>query len=173
MDVSTISASGASSVQAQLQALLNGNGSTDGSDSDNLLSGVSGSSDNVSISAAGQQASATNPLQADLDKLSKLIAAGDTDGAKKLLQTIEARHKAHAPASSGSSSSSGDDMFADLQKALDSGDLSSAQSALTKLEQKVKSMPPPPPPSSANGNSLNATMVAAYLKNSGDTSTNS
>jgi hypothetical protein len=175
MDISTISASGASGVQASLLALLNGNGNADSGSSDSLVSSLGSASDSVSISAAGRQAS-SNPFLADLDQLGKLISSGDTAGAKALLEKIEARHKAHDPsAASSSSSSSGtsssDDMFAELEKALASGDLSSAKSALAKLEDQAKSQAPPPPPSSGKG--LDATLLAAYLQNGTGTSSTS
>jgi hypothetical protein len=174
MDLSSISASGASGIQAAtLLALLNRSSSSD-SDSASALDALS--SDSVSISAAGLQA-ATNPMQADLDKLSKLISSGDTTAAKELLAQIEKKFKEHGPDAAGGSSSSSSGTagassgpeadFAALENALESGDTTTAQTALTKLKQGLQAMGQPPAPPSGS-QSLEATLLAAYLKAAAD-----
>ncbi len=172
MDLSSISSSGASGVTAAtLLALLNSSSSSD-SDSSSALSSLG--SDSVSISAAGQQAAA-NPMLADLNKLSKLISSGDTTAAKELLAQIEKKFKEHGPAAASDASSSSSSTatassgpeadFAALEKALDSGDSTAAQAALTKLKQGLQAGGPPPP---SGSQSLEATLLAAYLKSAAD-----
>lgn len=174
MDISSVSASGASGIQsAALLALLNGTGSSD-SASDSLSTSAASSSDSVSISAAGQQAAA-NPMLADLDKLSKLISSGDTTAAKALLKSIEKKFKEHGPqaaagSSAGSSAASGPDAdFAALESALDSGNVSTAQTALAKLKQGLQGMGQPP--STSGSQSLEASLLANYLKSASDSAT--
>jgi len=90
--------------------------------------------------------SGTNPFEQDLNALGKLIDAGNLDGAKSLFKTMQSRMHAHQASGQNntnqdSSTQDGSDVasaFSAVGSALQSGNLSSAQTAWQSLLQQLQ-----------------------------------
>jgi hypothetical protein len=93
------------------------------------------STDQLTISAAAQQASGQNdPFQTDLDSLASALKSGDLETARKAYATMAAEMQKHGDLPSD---------FAAIGTALDSGDLTAAQSALQTVQKNVAGHQPP------------------------------
>ncbi len=157
-----ITATGTSSLTAlYLQQLL-------GSSSTSLLDDSSGDdssgTDLLTISAAGQQASAsqgTDPFQTDLSKLESTIASGDLTSARKAYQAMVDKMKERGDVPSD---------FAAIGTALDSGDLTAASTAMETVKKNVAAHGPGggPPPQGSNPLKADLDQLGALIS-SGDT----
>jgi hypothetical protein len=148
MNIASIGTS--SSASLYLQSLLQSaiSGTTSGTS-------LSGDSDTLTLSAAGQTASAqSNPFQTDLDQLSSDISSGDLTSAKKDYAAMAEKMKQHGDVPKD---------FAAIGTALDSGDLATAATAMATVQQDVANMPPPPgiPSTSTSGTDTSGTVTDA------------
>jgi hypothetical protein len=131
-----VTATGTSSLTAlYLQQLLGSSGTS-------LLGSTTGegtgTTDSLSISAAGQAASGTqgtDPFKTDLAALEATLKSGDLDASRKAYQAMVDKMKEHGAVPSD---------FAAIGKALDSGDLDGAKTALDAVEKNVASHQGPP-----------------------------
>jgi len=133
MNVSATTASTLSATWLQLLLGTTGTAQTTASSGSD-----SASTDQLTLSAAGQQASAQggDPFRTDLDSLESALSAGDLTTARKLYASMVDKMAQHGDVP---------DDFKAIGTALDSGDLSGAQTAVAKVEQNLASAPPPPP----------------------------
>ncbi|MDR3459337.1 MAG: hypothetical protein P4N60_18050 [Verrucomicrobiae bacterium] len=134
-------------------------------------------------SAIGSSAKATksNPLQKALASLASDLSSGDTTGAAAEVKDILAHAPKASSSTSATDSSSGTanpgeqitKYLKSIQSAITSGDTTSAQSALSSLQDYVTANPPPTPPrggSSATDNPLQKALNSLKSDlNSGDT----
>jgi hypothetical protein len=126
-----VTATGTSSLTSlYLQQLL---GTSSTSSSSSTASGTSSASDLLTLSAAGQQASGaqgTDPFQTDLTNLQNTIASGDLSSAKTAYAAMLAKMQQNGAVPSD---------FSAIGTALDAGDLTTAASAVTKVQKDTAS----------------------------------
>ncbi|WP_306601636.1 hypothetical protein [Geothrix sp. 21YS21S-2] len=156
-----ISATGTSSLSAlYLQQLLGLTGSSPDDSSDTGTTAT----DLLTLSAAGQQAAAskgTDPFQADLTSLESSITSGDLASARKAYQSMVEKMQRNGEIP-------GD--FAAIGKALESGDLTAASTALEGVQAKAAKGPQGgPPPQGSNPLEEDMTTLGTLIQ-SGDLS---
>lgn len=140
--------------------------------------------------------SGTNQMAQEWKDLESALKSGDLTSAKTAFQAIEKLHEQQVSQSgstasistsnstgstsaSSNSTSNMDSAMAALGEALDSGDLSAAQSAFANAKAVMKNGPPPPPPqtssSSSSSNNEDAVIVSllSTLESSSSSSTSS